>query len=113
MNEQPVQAGGLHVDVNRLFDTVNNIADMGRGLGNAWANVMGENQQQSQQRYDPNSRINNNNPYGNPYDQNPYSNIPTQQTSNYGYAYGNVDFESYDPRYQNGYPGISNPSYGM
>ena len=111
MNEQPVQSGGLNVDVNRLFDTVNNLTDFGRTVGNAWSNVMGDEPQQ-QRQYDPNSRINNNNPYGNPYDSNPYGNTP-MHSSNYGYAYGNIDFDSCDSRYQNGYPGISNPSYGM
>ena len=112
MNEQPVQAGGLNIDVNRLFDTVNNCMEFGRDVGNAWANVMGEDEP-SRRSYDPNSRINNNNPYGNPYDQNPYGNAPVQSSANYGYAYGNIDLGSSDMGYQNGYPGISNPSYGM
>ena len=117
---QTVQNGGLNIDMNRLFDTVNTMANIGRGLGDAWSNAGNNNNQPNNQQmfYDPNSRIMNQNPYNmNPYaQQNPYANAQnTYQPANYGYGYGNVGNTDYSwNEYSNGnYPGISNPGYGM
>jgi len=114
----PVSASGslTGVDINKLFDTVNTAANtvntcvaLGQDLGNAFSGAF--NPQQQPNAYDPNSRINNQNPYA----TNPYAQQVNYQPVTYGYGYGNVGNTMYPGNnYQNGmYPGISNPGYGM
>lgn len=109
MSENTSASGGLPIDMSKLFDTAVNCVNMGRDLGVAWGNAIGGN---NNQPFDPNTRLTNQNPYA----QNPYANQATPyQPASYGYEYGNIgntQYATYD--YQlNGYPGITNPNYGM
>ena len=107
MSDLSSASGDLKCNINTLFDTMNSMVDVGRNLGNLCGNITGQNIP----AFDPNSRLTNQNPYG----ANPYAQQPQYQSANYGYGYGNIGTNNmYATEYQNGgYPGISNPSYGM
>jgi hypothetical protein len=102
-------SGDLNVNISSLFNEAANAINTGIRMGNAFANITGGDTS-TQQAYDPNSRIMNQNPYG----TNPYAQVPVYQSANYGYGYGNIGGVYSMNDYQNGvYPGISNPNYGM
>lgn len=102
-------SGDLNVNISSLFNDAANAINAGIRMGNAFANITGGDTS-TQQVCDPNSRITNQNPYGN----NPYAQAPVYQSANYGYGYGNIGGTYSMNDYQNGvYPGISNPNYGM
>ena len=99
-------------DMNALFDTtsqLNDMSNMGNMIGNMVGNMVNGGNNQPQY-FDPNSRINNNNPYGNPYQQQ----YDQYQPTNYGYGYGDHVMGTGSMSVMNGMvPGISNPNYGM